>query len=184
MICIAALGASGCTGGIDNVSADVPVATSTAAEPSAVPALATVRATPAPPVPVTTTTPVSVDPATDGRSLDAPVPFGTTLTFYDRNAIGDKGAVTVLSVKDWDGTGPGDDSGVAIEVELTLAPDALIPLDSIVTTEPWSAVDKNGSIYRASWVGTGDPSPGLPAPHVHSRRGDGARVDPDRRPGG
>lgn len=165
IISIATLGTSGCTSGFESVSAEIPVATTTSGEtavPSAVPPPATVSATVAAPVLVTTPSPVPVDPGTGGRSPETAVPLGTTLTFYDRNAVGDKGAVTVLSVKDWDGTGPGDDSGVAIEVELTLAPDALIPLDSIVTTEPWSAIDKNGSIYRASWMGTGDPAPVYP----------------------
>ena len=61
----------------------------------------------------------------------------------------------MLGVKDWDGTGPGDDSGVAVEVELDPRAGRAHPTDSIVTTEPWSAVDKNGSIYRASWYGSG-----------------------------
>ena len=74
------------------------------------------------PSPVPTTASATFDALSAGRSAEGAVPLGATLTFYDRNAVGDKGAVTVLGVKDWDGTGPGDDSGVAIEGELTLAP--------------------------------------------------------------
>lgn len=159
IICIATFGTSGCTGGSETVSADVPVATSGSAVLSAAPAAILATATAGPVLP---TTPSPADPATAGRSAETAVPLGSTLTFYDRNAVGDKGAVTVLGIKNWDGTGPGDDSGVAVEVELTLAPDALIPSDSIVTTEPWSAVDKNGGTYRASWMGSGDPTPVYP----------------------
>jgi hypothetical protein len=185
-ICIAALATSSCTGGFESVSADVPVVTGTVGDtaaplaaissPATTPGAAatSVPAAVASPVPAPTTAPATIDPLTAGRSAEGAVPLAATLTFFDRNAIGDKGSVTVLGVKDWDGAAPGDDSGVAVEVELTLAPDAFIPPDSIVTTEPWTAVDKDGRIYRASFVGNGDPTPVYPH-RMFIRAGETAR---------